>query len=591
MLICTLAVSGLGGCAGSLTDDSEDWAEADDDSLRRADRWRSQVKDAGSPVDAGGSVTLRDAGSSTTIDAGSARTDSGTSSSTDTGAGTTPTGTPSTPADSGTNSSTDSGTSSSTDSGTSTTPTDQARVWSPLTVMTVVNPMNHGATGNGSSDDLGALQASVNALPTTGGIVYFPRGRTFKKTNLLTITKSHVKLWSPNRQAEIFQSVAGQRRRQSILCRSNAGCGMFGLKLRSDARERFDALEDNQISADRSTLVEVAGCEIQGSAATGMFFMGSSEHYIEGNYVHHTWADHIHHTDGANASWVWNNFIFNEGPSSGDDGIACVTYGPASPRCRDMEWWRNTILHSGWGRGYSVIGGDHISIHDNWAIGVAGAGIIIASESSYDSASCEAISIANNIVSSCGHTIGHPGILISGDNPAAPPLKDITLTNNTSVGTPAGAYRAEGAYTGVSNQGMKTSLSTALPTQASVRYADTAILRTRDTSHVAQASRNGLHRIHVRESPDGSGSFQQRFEYVVKGAEAAVTAFVKARVSAGDYLSEQRTIGGAAYALVLSAQPVAVPAELQGVPFRELRTRDTAADLGWLWTRIDSATY
>ena len=35
-----------------------------------------------------------------------------------------------------------------------------------------------------------------------------------------------------------------------------------------------------------------------------------------------------------------------------------MTYGVDSPRCADMEWWSNVILHSGWGRGYSVIGGN-----------------------------------------------------------------------------------------------------------------------------------------------------------------------------------------------------------------------------------------
>jgi hypothetical protein len=460
--------------------------------------------------------------------------------------------------------------------------------------MAVVNPMSYGAVGNGVTNDLGALQASINALPATGGVVYFPRGRSFKKTDLLVISKSHVKLWSTNREAEVFQSVSGQRRRQSILCQRNTGCGVFGLKLRSDATERFDALEDNQISTDHGSLVEIAGCEIQGSAATGIFLYGSSEHYVEGNYVHHTWADHIHHTDGATASWVWNNYIFNEAPSKGDDGIACVTYGATSKRCGDMEWWRNTLLHSDWGRGYAVIGGDRISIHDNYAIGAAAAGVIVASESGYDSASSADISIANNIVSGCGHTIGHPGLLISGGNQAAGPLTNIALTNNTSVGAPAGPYRAEGSYTGVSNQGMSTTASAlpaVMPSQSSVHYADTSVLRTRDTSHVAQAYRSGLYRIHVRENPDGKGGFQQRFEYLVKGTETAVTAFVKARVLANDYLSEQRTIAGVAYALLLSAQPLTVPTDLQGVLFRDLRTRDTAADLGWLWERVDSARY
>ena len=49
-----------------------------------------------------------------------------------------------------------------------------------------------------------------------------------------------------------------------------------------------------------------------GSAAVGVFLYGSAQSYIEGNYIHHTWANHIHHTAGARESWVWGNFIFND---------------------------------------------------------------------------------------------------------------------------------------------------------------------------------------------------------------------------------------------------------------------------------------
>ena len=302
------------------------------------------------------------------------------------------------------------------------------------------------------------------------------------------VTKSHVKFWAPNRQAELFQSVAGQRRHQAILCRNNAGCGFFGVAFRSDAAARFDALEDNQIAADHASLVEVLGCNIQSSAAVGVFLYGSTESYVEGNYVHHTWADHIHHTNGARQSWVWNNFIFNDQVSKGDDGVACVTYGPTSTRCADMEWWRNTHLGSGWGRGYAVIGGDDINIHHNWAIGVAGAGLIVASEPAYDSASSQRITLANNFVYRCAHTVGHPGILISGQNTAAQPLDTITLANNVSAETVTGtAYRAEGAYTNVTNTGLATTaaaLPSPIPTMADIRIADTSILRTRDVTHV-----------------------------------------------------------------------------------------------------------
>ncbi len=467
-------------------------------------------------------------------------------------------------------------------------------VWSTLSVLAIVDPTDHGAAGDGVSDDLDALVASVDALPDVGGIVYLPPGASFLKTDVWEIEKSHVKLWAPDRQAEIFGRIDGELRHQSILCRSNVGCGFFGVKLRSDAVERFDALEDNQISADNGSLVEVVGCEIDGSAAAGVFLYGSTEHYIEGNYIHHTWADHVHHTNGATASWVWGNYILNEAPSDGDDGVACVTYGVSSPRCGDMEWWQNTILHGGWGRGYSVIGGDDIHIHDNWAIGTAGAGIIVASEGSYDSASSQHIQIARNAVYQCSHAIGHPGILISGLNAAAEPLDDIELVDNVSADNVlGGAYNAEGEYTNVTNTGLSTSvddLPSLIPTAGDIQLADTSILRTRDVSHVEAGFRAGLYRIHVRVSPADSG-FEQRFEYLVSGSAAAVSSFVAERTEAGDYLSEQAYAGGSTYALLLTSAPIAIPSDLAGVSFRDLRAGDLGGELASLWERTDSGVY
>jgi len=466
-------------------------------------------------------------------------------------------------------------------------------VWSPLSVMALVNPLSYGAVGDGVADDLPALQSAIAALPAGGGIVYLPAARSFKKSNLLTITRDHVKLWSENRGAEVFQSIAGQRRHQSILCRGNDGCGLFGLKLRSDASDRFDALEDNQFSADHGSMVEVVGCEVQGSAATGLFFYGSSDSYVAGNYIHHTYADHIHHTDGASRAWVWGNYIFNEAPSNGDDGVACVTYGPASRRCHQMEWWDNTILQTGWGRGLSVIGGEYVSIHDNWVVGVAGAGIIVASEVSYDTASSQTIVINDNYVANCGHKIAHPNILISGASPAAGPLSTIHLVNNVSIGGGLGPYRLEGATRAIWNIGLSSDASAlprALPTLTDVKLADTTELRTLDTSHVPVAQRAGLLRIHVRRN-QVTDRFEQRFEYVVKGPSERVRAFLSERSGSGDFLVERRTRSGVDYALLLCAVPIALPGDLLPVTFSELRTGDREGTLSGLWTRVDRGLY
>ena len=451
--------------------------------------------------------------------------------------------------------------------------------------MTVVNPMDYGATGNGSADDLPALQAAVNALPTAGGIVFLPAGKSFKKTNLWTITKNHVKFWSVNRGGELFQAVNGLTRHQSTLFSNTTGCGFFGVKLRSDATARFSALEDNQISADHAALVEVAGCEIQGSAAVGVFLYGSNEHYIEGNYVHLTYADHIHHTAAAYNSWCWGNWIYNVSPSAGDDGIAAVTYGSGAPRCHDMEWWQNSFLHSDGGRGYAVVGGDRISIHDNWARGAAAAGILVAGES--NTSASQDVTVTNNFVDACGHVVGHPGILVSGFSPEGP-LVNVTLTNNLSYNTPNGPYRSEGSVTNVVSTGLNyTSLPSPGPLLTNVAMADTTVLRTRDVSHAPSNTRAGMYRIHVRQN---GAAYQQRFEYVVK-ATSGMSSFIDQRTAAGDYISETRSVAGTDYAVLLTGTPFTLPGGISGVSFAEMRAGDNDGSLSWLWSRVNGTAY
>lgn len=50
----------------------------------------------------------------------------------------------------------------------------------------VYNVKDYGATGNGTTDDTSAIQSALNAIPSQGGVVYFPQG-TYIITDTLTI--------------------------------------------------------------------------------------------------------------------------------------------------------------------------------------------------------------------------------------------------------------------------------------------------------------------------------------------------------------------------------------------------------------------
>jgi hypothetical protein len=487
-------------------------------------------------------------------------------------------------------------------------------VFRPSTRFTVVNPKDYGAKGDDATDDSTALEQAFAALPATGGIVLFPAGTDLKDRHLLRITKSHTLLWAPNRRATVHGTVRSRTqverddelcgvRQQAIVFQQTMGGGVYGLRFTSNAAERTSCAEDCQMTLDTVDGMEIVGTEVNGGPGCSVFAwsskVGSKSQnlFVEGNYFHHTYADSIHHTHGARHSSCWRNYLFNAAPSLGDDGIACVTYSPSDPRCGDMEWWGNFYLGGAHGRGMAVIGGEDISIHHNWIVGSAAAGLIVASESAYTSGSSERIELRSNyIVDSPNGSVnnGHSSILISGGNPDAEPLRDIESIDNVIVDAPNDRVeRAEGSYDEASvvfdDSTDRSLLPGPVPTLADVEVQDTSILRTRDVSFVVAAARKGLYRIHLREA--ASGGLDERLEYIVTGASAALSTWLESAHAQGAYVSENRAAGGNAYALLLSPVPLVVPASLSGVTFDALRAGDRDGTLTWLWARVDQGRY
>lgn len=470
-------------------------------------------------------------------------------------------------------------------------PASAQEVWGSNPVP-VVNPADYGVTGNCTANNLSGLQAAVDALPAGGGVVAFPASSCSRKDASWVVSKAHVKLWCETADCFLYGKTDDGGGKQSTRFTGDSG-GVFGLRLSSDATPpRLGTKDDHQIVFDGTTGPnEVEGVEITGSAASGVFAYGGSDFYFHGNYIHHTMADHIHHTAGAQNSLVWGNFIFNEG-TQGDDGVACVTYGVGGTKCGNMEWWENTIPHSGNGRGFAVVGGDSISIHDNYAAGTGAAGVYIATEGgSYNSPSSTNITVARNQVYGCGLvTTSHRGIIVYAGSTGSGATGPVTLTDNTSYGSPGGTYAAyvgAGTLTGITSTGLVTTEPVdGTPLPAPIARVSTTILKTRDTSFVASTYRPGLYRIHLKR-PSGciSGScLKARFEYIVKGDPGRVAAWAAQQVVLGSIVADRRSVGGVGYALVYTAAPTVLTpwAGLAGVTTAELRT----ADLSWLWDRL-----
>jgi hypothetical protein len=53
----------------------------------------------------------------------------------------------------------------------------------------VVNVKAYGAAGDGAADDTAEIQAAIDSVAATGGVVYFPVG-TYKLSAALTVTRT-----------------------------------------------------------------------------------------------------------------------------------------------------------------------------------------------------------------------------------------------------------------------------------------------------------------------------------------------------------------------------------------------------------------
>lgn len=461
--------------------------------------------------------------------------------------------------------------------------------WSELSVLSVVDPGAFGAVGDGRADDTEAIAATIDAVAADGGgIVWFEPGRTYRTTEVLRVTGDHVKLWSPNGGAELFADTDGREAVRALIVEDAHAVGLFGLRSSADVDRRRTALEDSAIVIDGGSATEIVGLQITDSASAAvMVFGGSTGTLVDGNYIHDTWADGIHFTDGADGAWVWNNIFTTSSPADGDDGIACVTYGSV-PRCRNMEWWNNLHLGGDWGRGLAIVGGEDIAVHHNTICRTAAAGILVASEESYDTPGSERIQIFGNVVVGAGRVVPHAGILISG---LSGELSDIVVADNVVVDSVTGEpFRVEGDVDGVDHRDTTVERPDGTicpqPEETDSRPKDTTVLATRDSSFVEDEYRRGLYRVLVRPAP-GDGGFEQQFEYVTVDRGADFDGWRRPDVLVERFAGDEAT-GSAAFPEVLlirSAHPLNLPDGLDGVSFEDLRR--LAADRPALWAALD----
>ena len=69
----------------------------------------------------------------------------------------------------------------------------------------VVNVLDYGAVGNGTTDDSAAIQAAFDALPASGGTVLFPK-KTYAFSAIDIIDKQNVSIDGQARSCNVCKS-------------------------------------------------------------------------------------------------------------------------------------------------------------------------------------------------------------------------------------------------------------------------------------------------------------------------------------------------------------------------------------------------
>jgi polygalacturonase len=267
-----------------------------------------------------------------------------------------------------------------------------------------VNVKDFGAHGDGLIDDTRAIQSAINNL-TEGDILFFPKG-TYKYSDIITIENINITLLSNH------STLLATSDRQALWIKANH-TKIIGFDLISDFEDtRQGDPAFSHIVLDWAHDTEIRNNYISGGRETGIIAFNSHYYKIVNNSIADTKADSIHNTEGSSNALIVNNTIIR----SGDDGIAVVSYVPYEKLCQNIQIIGNQVINNKGGRGISVVGGEHIRILDNHIESTTAAGIIIASEKSYNTYGNKHITIRNNEIHEANYdkSIDHSAIFLIG---------------------------------------------------------------------------------------------------------------------------------------------------------------------------------
>jgi hypothetical protein len=310
-----------------------------------------------------------------------------------------------------------------------------------------VNLTSYGGVCDGETDNNIALANGLAAARAQGVPLVIPAGQC----NFSAVIHLDSAKLSGSGTRSILYATNWQA--QAIFM-TGASPSLSNLKLTGAAApSRQSAWETTHVVVFGATDFVIDRVAIEGPAGGGIMAtsdqttgQSATRGRITNNTVRNTVADSIHMTAGANHILVDGNLV----ESSGDDGIAVVSYQDDGVLVNNITVSNNVVRNNKGGRNLSVVGGSQVTFENNLVqTNEAGfACLYLAQENSFNTYTVSNVNAINNTLQNCGsEATGHAAVTLFTD--AAQPNTNITLQRNDIIQNGQDGIRYFGALSNV----------------------------------------------------------------------------------------------------------------------------------------------
>ena len=266
-------------------------------------------------------------------------------------------------------------------------------------------------TQYGTSD--ANVRAALTAAASSGSKLYFPAATYTLNSRLIN---NGLTMYGDG-DTTIFSMTD---RTSSAIILQGTGPRLLNCKITCPnyAGTRLSSGDTTGVLIDHANGFNVEYVTVDGVASAGILSYGghgSSSVYATIKYckVTNSLADGIHHTNQSN----WIETAYNTvGTNVGDDLISVVSYQTDGGQTHDIWVHDNDVGPQTFGRGMTVVGGNNVQFLNNNINGTYGAGILIATESAFNTYSVSNVLIRGNYMRNVAQSIHDANIYISVDN-------------------------------------------------------------------------------------------------------------------------------------------------------------------------------